>query len=66
MIGGRPNIHITMSDDEYQREYQNVMLDVLLSSQTDLIVSASSNMFLAALCMNPEVSFDIFLNTNGS
>ena len=65
-IGGRPNIHITMSDDEYQREYQNVMLDVLLSSQTDLIVSASSNMFLAALCMNPEVSFDIFLNTNGS
>ena len=54
-----------MPDIEYEIEYRNVMLDVILTSKTDFIIAGSSNMFLAALSMNPQVPFDIFLNTNG-
>ena len=54
-----------MGDDEYEAEYRDSMLDVILTSKTDLVIAGSSNMFLAALCMNPTTSFDIFLNTDG-
>ena len=62
--GGRYT-HTIMGDDEYECEYRDSMLDVILTSKTDLVIAASSNMFLAALCMNPKTSFDIFLNTDG-
>ena len=62
--GGRYT-HVIMPDIEYEIEYRNVMLDVILTSKTDFIIAGSSNMFLAALSMNPQVPFDIFLNTNG-
>ena len=62
--GGRYT-HVIMPDIEYETEYRNVMLDVILTSKTDFIIAGSSNMFLAALSMNPQVPFDIFLNTNG-
>lgn len=63
--GGRSDAHIIMSDEEYEEEYRNVMLDVILTSKTDLIIAGSSNMFLASLCMNPKVSYDTFVNTDG-
>jgi len=62
--GGR-YAHTPMTDEEYEIEYQNAMLDVLLSSKTDLLIGGSSNMFLAALCMNPKVQFDVFCKANG-
>ena len=62
--GGRYS-HISMTDDEYELEYENAMLDVILSSKTDLLIGGSSNMFLAALGMNPQVSFDMFCSSNG-
>lgn len=61
--GGRD---VVMSDKDYEIEYQNAMLDVILSSKTDFIIGSSSNMFLASLCMNPEIPFDIFCKANGS
>jgi len=61
--GGRD---VIMSDEDYETEYQNAMLDVILSSKTDFIIGSSSNMFLAALCMNPNMQFDLFCNANGS
>ena len=54
-----------MSDVEYEIEYRDSMLDVILTSKTDLVIAASSNMFLASLCMNPMVAFDIFLDVDG-
>ena len=62
--GGRYT-HTIMSDAEYESEYRDCMLDVVLTSKTDLVIAGSSNMFLAALCMNPKVPYDIFLNTHG-
>lgn len=61
--GGRD---VVISDEDYETEYQNAMLDVILSSKTDFIIGSSSNMFLAALCMNPNMQFDLFCNANGS
>lgn len=62
--GGR-YAHTIMTDEEYEREYKDAILDVILSSKSDFIIAGSSNMFLASLCMNPKVPFNIFLNTNG-
>ena len=53
-------------DEEYEIEYQNAMLDVILSSKSDYVIGGSSNMFLAALCMNPEIPFDTFCKANGN
>jgi hypothetical protein len=61
--GGRD---VVMTDEEYQIEYQNAFLDVILASKTDMIIGSSSNMFLASLCMNPQIPFKIFCNSNGS
>ena len=55
-----------MTDEEYEIEYQNAMLDVILSSKSDYVIGGSSNMFLAALCMNPEIPFDTFCKANGN
>ena len=63
--GGR-YAHIPMTDEEYEIEYQNAMLDVILSSKTNYVIGGSSNMFLAALCMNPEIPFDTFCKANGN
>jgi len=62
--GGRYQ-HTPMSNEEYEIEYQNAMLDVILSSKSDLVVGSSSNMFLAALSMNPEIPFEIFCKAHG-
>lgn len=58
--------NVVMTDDDYETEYQNAFLDVILSSKTDFIIGSSSNMFLASLCMNPKISFDTFSKVNGS
>lgn len=63
--GGR-YAHTPMTDEEYEIEYQNAMLDVILSSKTDYVIGGSSNMFLGALCMNPEIPFDTFCKANGN
>jgi hypothetical protein len=62
--GGRYS-HTPMSDDEYEKEYQNAFLDVMLCSKTNLVIGGSSNMFLASLCMNPQIPFKIFCVANG-
>lgn len=62
--GGRYS-HTPMSDEEYEAEYQNAFLDVILSSKTDLLIGGSSNMFLASLCMNPKIPFNIFCLADG-
>ena len=54
-----------MSDEEYSKEYEDCILDVLLSSKSDMILGASSNMFLACLCMNPSLPFDIYFDHHG-
>lgn len=60
--GGRD---IVMSDEDYETEYRNAMLDVILSSKTNCIIGSGSNMFLAALSMSPEVPFEIFCKEHG-
>ena len=55
----------SMSDEDYSSEYEDCILDVLLSSKSDMILGASSNMFLACLCMNPSLPFDIYFNHHG-
>lgn len=60
--GGRNEF---MSDDEYLVEYQNAFLDVILSSKTDTLIGSSSNMFFAALCMNPKIRHDLFCFVDG-
>lgn len=62
--GGRYD-HPTMSYEEYKIEYQNAFLDVILASKTNLVIGASSNMFLSSLCMNPQIPFDIFCVADG-
>lgn len=64
--GGNIAPQESLTDDEYHDEYRDALLDVLLSSKCDLIIGASSNMFLAALCMNPQVQFETFYDENGS
>jgi hypothetical protein len=63
-VGGRYDSP-TMTDEEYRIEYQNAFLDVILASKTNLVIGGSSNMFLASLCMNPKISFDIFCVADG-
>lgn len=48
-----------ISDDEYETEVRNCLLDVILTSKTNHILGGGSNMFLGALSMNSEVSFDL-------
>ena len=48
---------IIINDKEYELEYQNVLLDVLLASKTDHILGSTSNMFMGALIMNPNITF---------
>ena len=55
--GGRSDAHYQMTDKEYELEYQNVLLDVLLASKTDHILGSTSNMFMGALIMNPNITF---------
>jgi hypothetical protein len=54
-----------MTDNEYKIEYQNAFLDVILSSKADFIIGSSSNMFLAALSMNPSLLYDLFYFADG-
>lgn len=54
-----------MPDSQYEIEYEECLLDVLLSSKTNMILGASSNMFLGALSMNPNVEYDVFINSDG-
>lgn len=64
--GGRG---VCMSDEEYVKEVEECLIDVFLASKTSHIMSGASNMFLGALSINPEVSFDIFdslKNYNGA
>jgi hypothetical protein len=60
--GGRNEF---MPDDEYLVEYQNAFLDVILSSKTDTLIGSSSNMFFAALCMNPKIQHNLFCFVDG-
>ena len=55
--GGRSDAHYQMTDKEYELEYQNVLLDVLLASKTDHILGSTSNMFMGALIINPSITF---------
>jgi hypothetical protein len=55
----------SMTDEEYNTEYQNAFLDVILSSKADYIIGGSSNMFLAALLMNPSIAYDLFYFADG-
>jgi hypothetical protein len=57
--GGRG---IIMSNDEYIKEVEDCIVDTLIASKTDHIIGGASNMFLGALCINPNVTFDIFTN----
>jgi len=49
----------SISDDEYETEIENCLLDVILTSKTNHILGSCSNMFLGVLSMNPEVTFDL-------
>jgi hypothetical protein len=49
-----------MTDQVYEKEVEDVIIDVILASKTSHIISGPSNMFLGALSMNPDISFDLF------
>ena len=49
----------SMSDSDYIEEIKYCLLDVLLSSQCKHIIGSSSNMFLGALSMNPNIDFSL-------
>jgi hypothetical protein len=49
-----------LSNEEYLREIEDCIIDVVLASETNHIISGASNMFLGALCINPNISFSIF------
>ncbi len=51
-----------MDDKEYEAEYRNVLLDVLLTSKTSHILGSTSNMLMGALTMNPKISFSFIEN----
>ncbi len=55
--GGRG---IIMSNEEYIKEVEECLIDVFLASKTSHILSGASNMFLGALTINPEITFDVF------
>ena len=46
-----------MDDEEYETEYRDCLLDVLLTSKTNHILGSTSNMCMGALIMNPEGTF---------
>ena len=54
-----------MTNAEYDTEYQNAFLDVILTSKTDLAIGSSSNMFLASMCMNPKLKYEMFVIADG-
>jgi hypothetical protein len=60
--GGRG---IIMSNEEYLKEIEECIIDVVMASQTNHIISGASNMFLGALCINPDISFSIFDSLKG-
>ena len=62
--GGRPYFEAkdVMDDKEYEVEYRNVLLDVLLASKTSHILGSTSNMLMGALTMNPKISFSFIEN----
>jgi hypothetical protein len=49
-----------MSNEEYIKEVEECLIDVFLASKTSHILSGASNMFLGALTINPEITFDVF------
>lgn len=49
---GRDTYELT--DEKYQKEVENCILDVILTSKSDHILGTCSNMFLGALSMNTE------------
>jgi hypothetical protein len=55
--GGRG---VCMSDEEYVKEVEDCLIDVFLASKTSHIMSGASNMFLGALTINPEITFNLF------
>lgn len=55
--GGRG---VCMSDEEYVKEVEECIIDVFLASKTSHIMSGASNMFLGALTLNPQITFDLF------
>ena len=57
-VGGRGDGNVSMTDEEYETEYRNVLLDVLLASKTKHVLGSASNMFMGTLIMNPEITFE--------
>jgi hypothetical protein len=55
--GGRG---VCMPDEEYLKEVEECLIDVFLASKTSHIMSGASNMFLGALTINPNMTFDLF------
>jgi hypothetical protein len=58
----------SMSDDDYIEELKYCLLDVILSSKCNHIIGSSSNMFLGALSMNPNIDYSLITdlsNFNG-
>lgn len=49
-----------MTSEEYVKEVEDCIIDVSLVSKADHILSGASNMFLGALIMNPNITFNIF------
>ena len=43
-----------LTDEKYQKEVEDCILDVILTSKSDHILGTCSNMFLGALSMNTE------------
>ena len=62
--GGSENT-VEMSDSEYAVEYKNAFIDVYLASKTQKLLGGSSNMFLAALSLNPDLPFELFIKLDG-
>lgn len=53
------------TDEEFEVEFKNAILDVYLASQCDFIMGGSSNMFLGALFFNPTVPYKMFQELKG-
>lgn len=52
-------VSAVMSDEDYIDEIKYCLLDVMLSSECKHIIGSSSNMFLGALSINPNVEYSL-------
>ena len=48
-----------LSDEEYEKEVKNCLLDVILTSKADHILGTCSNMFLGALSVNKSNTYEL-------